>query len=121
MTGASPDTVQEHACRFVPRALGHEFTLKRFANRVSAEIEPSLWIRDLEIEILRTETRAHYAAPMSRFTEFQVAETRFNNAKSRKTRANLLGLNGASRDRNGWLGREDSNLRMAESKSRPTL
>jgi hypothetical protein len=27
------------------------------ANQVSAEFEPSLWIRDLEIEILRAETR----------------------------------------------------------------
>src|SRR5262245_4507147 len=45
------------------------------------------------------------------------AETRQRRANSRECRGYFFKLDTAHRDPTGWLGREDSNLRMAESKS----
>jgi hypothetical protein len=98
----------------------HETKLSRnSANQVSGEFEPSLWIRSLEIEILRAETRAQKAAPEARLPEIGAAETRFDLAKSRKDRPNYFSLDMASRDRTRWLRREDSNLRMLQSQLSP--
>jgi hypothetical protein len=47
----------------------------------------------------------------------RTAETRQGAAKRRKYRVFFGNTEMADRDRIGWLGREDSNLRMAESKS----
>jgi len=48
---------------------------------------------------------------------FFTAETDERAAKWRKRGRFLLNTEMAHGDRTGWLGREDSNLRMAESKS----
>jgi hypothetical protein len=71
---------------------------------VSTEFEQSLWIRNLEIEILRAETGTQHAVPKGKLSEIWTAETRFYSAKSRKSRGNFLGQRTADRDRTCWLG-----------------
>src|SRR5262249_13337235 len=59
----------------------------------------------------------HAEADDGRVRKIWGAETRSASVKPRESRGNFFGLDIADRDRTGWLGREDSNLRMAESKS----
>jgi hypothetical protein len=78
------------------------------SNRVSGEFEPSLWIRNLEIAILRAETCAQNAGPVARLPEIRAAETRFDLAKSRNNRDNFFGPDMANRDRTGWLSMQSA-------------
>jgi hypothetical protein len=52
-----------------------------------------------------------------KFALYRARETLGTAAKPRKCRRFPKNAETYSRDRTGWLGREDSNLRMAESKS----
>src|SRR5262249_47098347 len=82
---------------------------------VSFEFEPSLLHQNTNIEISRSETCMKSAGHRRKSRKWR-SETRDRLANSRECRVNFCGADMYPRDRTGWLGREDSNLRMAEPK-----
>src|SRR5262245_24073433 len=83
----------------------------------SCEFEPSLWNQDTDIENRRPETGARNQPNIAHYRENRVTETRHHLANSRECRGNFCKPDMSQRDGAGWLGRQDSNLGMAESKS----
>jgi hypothetical protein len=84
---------------------------------VCAQFEPSLRKTYADIENWRPETVAQNSSVVAENRENYASETPRRLANSREYRTYICRSDLAHRDRTGWLGREDSNLRMAESKS----
>src|SRR5215204_1488258 len=82
-----------------------------------SDFEPGLCHRDSDIENSRPETRPQNSRSRAEFMEFPDAETSGSRANPRKSRPFCYHLEMTQRDDCGWLGRQDSNLGMAESKS----
>ena len=74
------------------------------SNWSRAKFEPSLWVRDVEIEIRRRETGAQNTAQIVNKRKIRATETHRDPGMSRKLRNNFIQLDRAGRDRTGWLG-----------------
>src|SRR5215204_7108706 len=82
-----------------------------------SDFEPGLCHRDSDIENSRPEIRPQNSRSRAAFMKFSDAETSGSRANPRKSRPFCYDLEMTQRDDSGWLGRQDSNLGMAESKS----
>src|SRR6266511_1508456 len=95
------------------------FTVAYCVDPVSYEFEPSLWHQNADIENSRSETCARNWPDVTENQEKLAAETRHHLANWRECRTNVCEPDMPYRDGAGWLGRQDSNLGIAESKSTP--
>jgi len=80
------------------------------SNRVSAV---ETWISNIRAQRLRSKERPMIAKD----TATSAAETDLSPTKWRKCRGFFYAVETADRDRTGWLGWEDSNSQMSNSKS----
>jgi hypothetical protein len=79
--------------------------------------EPSLRLGNTDIENCRAETRAQTSPGAAQNVKICTSETARRGANGRKFGVFSHMPHMSHGDGTGWLGREDSNLRMAESKS----
>ncbi len=85
---------------------------------VSAHCRTSLSRSDTDIENCRAETRGRKTPLLNKNSRSLQSETQPTCPKPREYRRFSDAGHVRDRDRSGWLGRQDSNLGMAESKSK---
>jgi hypothetical protein len=78
-----------------------------------SDLEPSLCNQNSDIENSRPETRAKNWPASAEFLEFSDAETHGSLANPRKCRGFTCDAEATHRDDSGWLGDQDSNLKMS--------